>query len=155
MVHRCRFFSCCTVQASVLSTPSTCWFDLSRHFLSSPFTANIYLPAIPAVAHAFNRSIEDINLTVTVYMVVQGVCAYEQSLHCGGEADFLDPIAPMFWGTLADRWGRRPMFNACMLILCVICIGIAVMPTDAYWLLMLLRCLQAAGSASTVALGMS
>lgn len=47
------------------------------------------------------------------------------------------------------------MFNACMLILCVICIGIAVMPTDAYWLLMLLRCLQAAGSASTVALGTS
>lgn len=47
------------------------------------------------------------------------------------------------------------MFNACMLILCAICIGIAVMPTDAYWLLMLLRCLQAAGSASTVALGTS
>lgn len=47
------------------------------------------------------------------------------------------------------------MFNACMLILCVICIGIAVMPTDDYWLLMLLRCLQAAGSASTVALGTS
>lgn len=61
----------------------------------------------------------------------------------------------MFWGTSADRWGRRPMFNACMLILCAICIGIAVMPTDAYWLLMLLRCLQAAGSASTVALGTS
>ena len=61
----------------------------------------------------------------------------------------------MFWGTLADRWGRRPMFIACMLILAIICIGIAVMPTDAYWLLMLLRCLQAAGSASTVALGKS
>ncbi|KAI0727810.1 major facilitator superfamily domain-containing protein [Fomitopsis betulina] len=102
--------------------------------LFSPLTANIYLPAIPTIARAFNRSTEDINLTVTVYMVVQGV-------------------SPMFWGTSADRWGRRPMFNACMLILCAICIGIAVMPTDAYWLLMLLRCLQAAGSASTVALG--
>ncbi|KAH9937306.1 major facilitator superfamily domain-containing protein [Fomitopsis serialis] len=102
--------------------------------LFSPFTANIYFPAIPTIANAFNRSIEDINLTVTVYMVVQGV-------------------SPMFWGTLADRWGRRPMFNACMLILCLVCVGMALMPTNAYWLLMLLRCLQAAGSASTVALG--
>ena len=40
----------------------------------SPFTANIYLPAIPTIANAFHRSIEDINLTVTVYMVFQGVC---------------------------------------------------------------------------------
>ena len=60
----------------------------------------------------------------------------------------------MFWGTLADRYGRRPTLNACLLILCVICIGIAVMPTDAYWLLLVLRCLQAAGSASTIAMGM-
>ena len=32
-------------------------------------------------------------------------------------------------------------------------LGLALVPTNAYWLLMLLRCLQAAGSASTVALG--
>ncbi|KZT75004.1 MFS general substrate transporter [Daedalea quercina L-15889] len=102
--------------------------------LFSPFTANIYFPAIPTLANAFHRSVEDINLTVTVYMIVQGV-------------------SPMLWGTLADRWGRRPMFCACMLILCLLCVGLALMPTDAYWLLMLLRCLQAAGSASTVALG--
>ncbi|OSX67227.1 hypothetical protein POSPLADRAFT_1051377 [Postia placenta MAD-698-R-SB12] len=102
--------------------------------LFSPFTANIYFPAIPTIAAAFHRSIEDINLTVTVYMVVQGV-------------------SPMFWGTLADRWGRRPMFLGCMLVLSVVCVGLALTPTSAFWLLMLLRCLQAAGSASTVALG--
>jgi len=102
--------------------------------LFSPFTANIYFPAIPTLAAAFHRSIEDINLTVTVYMIVQGV-------------------APMFWGTLADRWGRRPMFLGCMMVLCLACVGLALVPTDAYWLLMVLRCLQAAGSASTIALG--
>ncbi|PSR70923.1 hypothetical protein PHLCEN_2v13195 [Hermanssonia centrifuga] len=59
----------------------------------------------------------------------------------------------MFWGTLADRWGRRPMFLACMLVLSLACIGLALVPVNAYWLLMLLRCLQAAGSASTIALG--
>ncbi|KAH9944252.1 MFS general substrate transporter [Epithele typhae] len=100
----------------------------------SPLTANIYFPAIPTIALAFNKSTELINLTVTVYMVIQGV-------------------APMFWGTLSDRWGRRPMFVVCLLVLCVACVGLALVPTDAYWFLMLFRCLQAAGSASTIALG--
>ena len=59
----------------------------------------------------------------------------------------------MFWGTLADRWGRRPIFLACMLVLCLACVGLALTPTDAYWLLMVLRCVQGAGSASTIALG--
>lgn len=47
------------------------------------------------------------------------------------------------------------MFIGCMIVLSVACVGLALVPTNAYWLLMLLRCLQAAGSASTVALGTS
>ncbi|KAF7793391.1 hypothetical protein EIP86_004503 [Pleurotus ostreatoroseus] len=100
----------------------------------SPLTANIYFPAIPTLANAFHKPVELINLTVTMYMVLQG-------------------ISPMFWGTLGDRWGRRPMFLACMLVLALACVGLARVPTNAYWLLMVLRCLQAAGSASTIALG--
>ncbi|KAI0653268.1 MFS general substrate transporter [Cubamyces menziesii] len=100
----------------------------------SPLTTNIYFPAIPTIAAAFHKSVELINLTVTVYMVLQG-------------------ISPMFWGTLSDRWGRRPMFIGCMVVLTLSCVGLALVPTNAYWLLMLLRCLQAAGSASTIALG--
>ncbi|KAI0830472.1 MFS general substrate transporter [Trametes gibbosa] len=102
--------------------------------LFSPLTANIYFPAIPTIAAAFHESTELINLTVTVYMIVQG-------------------ISPMFWGTLSDRWGRRPMFIGCMIVLSIACVGLALVPTNAYWLLMVLRCVQAAGSASTVALG--
>ena len=45
------------------------------------------------------------------------------------------------------------MFLACMLVLALACVGLARVPTNAYWLLMVLRCLQAAGSASTIALG--
>jgi MFS family permease len=86
------------------------------------------------MAKQFNRSIEQINLTVTVYMVFQGV-------------------TPMLWGTLADRLGRRLIFIVCSIILALSCVGLALCPTNAYWLLMLLRCIQAAGSASTVALG--
>lgn len=45
------------------------------------------------------------------------------------------------------------MFMGCMLVLALACVGLALVPTNAYWLLMVLRCLQAAGSASTIALG--
>ncbi|KAG1864777.1 major facilitator superfamily domain-containing protein [Suillus subalutaceus] len=113
------------------------WFIVmvaSSAALFSPLTANVYFPAIPTIASAFHTSIESINLSVTVYMVLQG-------------------ISPMFWGTMADSVGRRPILLACLLVLCLSCIGLALVPTSAYWLLMLLRCIQAAGSASTVALG--
>ena len=60
----------------------------------------------------------------------------------------------MMWGTLSDRWGRRPILFACLATLSLSCVGLALVPTSAYWLLVLLRCVQAAGSASLVALGM-
>ena len=59
----------------------------------------------------------------------------------------------MVWGTISDHIGRRPISAACLLILSLSCIGLALVPTSAYWLLMVLRCLQAAGSASTIAIG--
>ncbi|KAI0257007.1 MFS general substrate transporter [Lactifluus subvellereus] len=113
------------------------WFIVgiaSYAALFSPLTANIYFPAIPVMSRDFHKNVELINLTVTMYMVMQG-------------------ISPMIWGTLSDRWGRRPMMFACLATLSLSCVGLALVPTSAYWLLMLLRCLQAAGSASTVALG--
>ena len=59
----------------------------------------------------------------------------------------------MIWGTISDYVGRRPITAACLLILSLACIGLALVPTSAYWLLLVLRCLQAAGSASTLAIG--
>jgi len=99
----------------------------------SPLTANIYFPAIPVIANDFNKSVELINLTITMYMVMQG-------------------ISPMIWGTLSDRYGRRLQFIGCTVVLSLSCIGLALVPTSAYWLLMVLRCLQAFGSASSIAL---
>ncbi|KDQ60452.1 hypothetical protein JAAARDRAFT_174578 [Jaapia argillacea MUCL 33604] len=97
----------------------------------SPFTINIYFPAIPTIAAAFHKTVELINLSVTVYMVLQGV-------------------SPMLWGTLADRVGRRPIFLVCLFILALACVGLGLVPTSAYWLLLLLRALQAAGCSSTI-----
>ncbi|KAI5116192.1 hypothetical protein M0805_002287 [Coniferiporia weirii] len=101
--------------------------------LFSPLTANIYFPAIPAIANAFHESVENINLTVTVYMIIQG-------------------LSPSIWGSVADRKGRRISFIACLVLLQLCCVGLALTPTSDYWLLVLLRCIQAAGSASTIAI---
>jgi MFS family permease len=62
-------------------------------------------------------------------------------------------IAPMVWGPVSDRWGRRIAYTLCMLVLALTSLGLALTPTNAFWLLLLLRCLQAAGSASTIAIG--
>ncbi|KAK1225103.1 hypothetical protein PQX77_011972 [Marasmius sp. AFHP31] len=59
----------------------------------------------------------------------------------------------MVFGTLADKVGRRLIYASCLLILSLSCVGLALVPVDAYWLLLLLRCFQSAGSASTIALG--
>jgi MFS family permease len=61
----------------------------------------------------------------------------------------------MFWGPISDHVGRRPISAVCLLILSLSCVGLALVPTSDYWLLMLLRCLQASGSASTIAIGIN
>ncbi|KAL1796053.1 hypothetical protein ACET3X_006277 [Alternaria dauci] len=100
----------------------------------SPLPANIYFPAIPTLARAFGKSIEDINQTVTVYLVFQG-------------------ISPMLWGPISDRYGRRLVYLVCLGILVASSIGLALCPTNHFWLLLFLRCFQSGGSASTIALG--
>ena len=87
-------------------------------------------------------------------MVMQGICAPWSRLIGFLLTIRLYDLAPMVWGTLSDRWGRRPIVFACLGTLSLSCVGLALVPTSAYWLLVLLRSVQAAGSASPVALGM-
>lgn len=119
----------------------------------SPLTANIYFPAIQTIANAFHTSVELINVTITVYMVLQGICKRSILGLAPNYQWYILPTAPLLWGTLSDRLGRRPLFLVCLGLLTISCVGMALVPTDAYWLLVLLRCFQAAGSASTIALG--
>ena len=118
---------------------------------SSPFSSAIYFPAIPTMAAAFGKSVELINLTVTMYMVFQGISTF--CLRVLVVQALTSALGPMFWGILADRLGRRPVYLMCLTLLMLSNIGLALVPTNAYWLLMILRCFQATGSASTIALG--
>jgi hypothetical protein len=50
------------------------YLSMNQWPLASPFTGNIYFPAIPIIAEDFHKSIELINLTVTMYLIFQGIC---------------------------------------------------------------------------------
>ncbi|KAM3582225.1 hypothetical protein VKS41_005656 [Umbelopsis sp. WA50703] len=98
----------------------------------SPLTANIFLPAMNSMQETLNISVTEIKLGVTVYMIFQA-------------------ISPSFWGALSDVWGRRPVYLSTMLVYVGACIGLAM--NDKYWVLLVLRMIQAFGSSSVVAIG--
>ncbi|UNI21668.1 hypothetical protein JDV02_007639 [Purpureocillium takamizusanense] len=98
----------------------------------SPMTANVYYPALNAVASDLGVSISLINLTLTTYMIFQG-------------------LSPTIFGDFGDMAGRRPAFIVAFSIYLCANIGLALQRN--YAALMVLRCLQSAGSSGTLALG--
>lgn len=98
----------------------------------SSVSSPIYLPAIPELEDYFNVTTEKINLTVTMYSIFQG-------------------LGPAFWCPLADSIGRRPVYIMCFITYIGANVGLAL--SRWYWMIFALRCVQAAGIASTVAIG--
>jgi len=97
----------------------------------SPLSANIYFPALPTLARDLNVSESLINLTLTSYMIFQG-------------------LAPTIFGDLGDMAGRRPAYIVGFVIYIGACVGCALQ--DSFASLFVLRCLQACGSSGTIAL---
>ncbi|KAI1818381.1 chloramphenicol resistance protein [Poronia punctata] len=97
----------------------------------SPITANIYFPALPALARDLGVGIDRINLTLTTYMIFQG-------------------LAPTVFGDLGDVAGRRPAFIIAFTIYLGANIGLALQRDFAA--LLVLRMLQSSGSSGTIAL---
>ncbi|KAH8702307.1 major facilitator superfamily transporter [Talaromyces proteolyticus] len=102
--------------------------------LLPPLTGSMYYPVIPMLAEELHVSISDINLTITAYLIVQG-------------------IAPSFTGNLSDETGRRPALVVTFIIYIAGCVGAAVKGN--YALLFVMRCLQSAGSSGTIALSLA
>ncbi|KAK9322811.1 major facilitator superfamily domain-containing protein [Lipomyces orientalis] len=100
--------------------------------LFSPLATNIYFPSITDIASDLHVSVEMINITVTTYMILQG-------------------IAPTFWGSFADVFGRRPVYLATITVFVLANLGLALQ--DSYAGLLVLRMCQSAGSSATVAIG--
>ncbi|KAJ5825101.1 hypothetical protein N7447_007441 [Penicillium robsamsonii] len=97
----------------------------------SPVSSQIYFPALNTLAKDLHVSNSLINLTLTSYMIFQG-------------------LSPMFIGDFADKAGRRPAYIVCFAIYIAANIGLALQ--NNYAALFVLRCLQSAGSSTTIAL---
>ncbi|KAL4882112.1 major facilitator superfamily domain-containing protein [Aspergillus karnatakaensis] len=106
-------------------------FSASWAGFFSPVSSQIYFPALNSIADDLGVSSALINLTLTSYMIFQG-------------------ISPMFVGDFADKAGRRPAYLVCFLIYIAANIGLALQ--DNYAALFVLRCVQSAGSSTTIAL---
>jgi multidrug resistance protein len=97
----------------------------------SPFSAFIYFPALKSIAASLGVTLELINLTVTTYLIVQG-------------------IVPSVIGDISENVGRRPVYLTIFIIYLVANIGLGLQ--NSYGALLVLRMLQSAGSSGTIAL---
>ena len=77
-------------------------------------------------------SVSMVTLTVTSYMILQGV-------------------APSFWSAFADCLGRRPIYISTFIVYIIANIGLAITPNFA--VLVTFRAVQAAGSSATISIG--
>ncbi|THC92773.1 hypothetical protein EYZ11_007734 [Aspergillus tanneri] len=97
----------------------------------SPFATNMYLPALNELAKDLHRSIPLINLSMTTYLIFQG-------------------LTPALLGPLMDRSGRRPIYIICFVLYFASNVGLALQRS--YGALLGLRAMQSAGSSSTISL---
>ncbi|KAJ5504353.1 hypothetical protein N7463_007227 [Penicillium fimorum] len=98
----------------------------------SPLSGQLYYPIMPTLVRNYHLTPELINLTITTYMIFQG-------------------LAPSFMGTFADSGGRRPAYIISFAVYTAANIGLALQ--NSFAALLVLRCLQSAGSSGAVAFG--
>ncbi|KAJ7755137.1 MFS general substrate transporter [Mycena metata] len=110
--------------------------------LVGPLSSLMYTPALPAISESLDVSVSKINLTITTFLVFQG-------------------ITPSIWSSIADAYGRSLLYLLTFLphrLTCVLAllmtlgssVGLSINVT--YTSMLVLRALNAAGSASMQAL---
>jgi MFS family permease len=91
----------------------------------SPFSAFTYFPTLEYMAADLGVSLQLMNLTIIMFIVVQG-------------------IIPALLGDMADQIGRRPVYMFALVVYSGACVGLALQRS--YPALLVLRMLQSAGS---------
>ena len=69
-----------------------------------PVTTDLYLPALPTLTYALGASVTQGQLTLSALLLAFG-------------------CSQLFWGPLSDRWGRRPILLAGLLLYTLASIG--------------------------------
>jgi MFS family permease len=122
---------------------------------TSPLSTSTYYPAVTSLARHLGVSNSQINLTISSYQVTFGnsnhITAFSRPLtQLLDDAQIFQGLSPTVTATLADAYGRRPAFLACFAIYFCANVGLALQ--NDYHALLVLRCLQSAGSSGTFAL---
>ncbi|MDN5848222.1 MAG: multidrug effflux MFS transporter [Nitrococcus sp.] len=92
-----------------------------------PLATDMYLPALPAMARALNATPQDVQLTLSVYMI--GIV-----------------FAQLVYGPLADRFGRKPLLLVGLLLFTLASLGCAL--ARSIEAMIVLRFLQALGGSA-------
>jgi DHA1 family bicyclomycin/chloramphenicol resistance-like MFS transporter len=96
-----------------------------------PLSTDMYLPSLPAIAHAFNTSTAGAQLTISSYLV--------------GFA-----IGQLIYGPVSDRYGRKPVLLGAVAVYCAASFG--CMMSTSIDMLIVFRTLQALGGCGGVVL---
>lgn len=97
----------------------------------NPLTAQMYMPALNKLAVEFHVTPAEINLTVTTYMIFQG-------------------LTPILFSGFTDAMGRRPGYIICFVVYLAANVSLAL--ATEYSHMLIIRCLQSAGSATIMVL---
>ncbi|PRA33090.1 multidrug effflux MFS transporter [Pseudomonas poae] len=109
------------------------WLVLLTLLIALPrITLDMHLPALPAMADDFHSSDSQLQLTLTLYTL--------------GSA-----ISLLVAGPLTDRFGRRPVLLAGLLLYVVATVGCAL--ADSLLMLIIARLIQALGGCCTTVIG--
>ncbi|KAJ3580319.1 hypothetical protein NPX13_g234 [Xylaria arbuscula] len=100
--------------------------------ITSPLTATIYFPLLPLLREHFHTSAQAINLTLTIYIIFQG-------------------IFPVIFGPLSDYYGRRPLFLLTLLLYVIGNVGLSL-NKQSYAVLLIIRAIQSLGASAAYAI---
>ncbi|KAI0123277.1 major facilitator superfamily domain-containing protein [Xylariales sp. AK1849] len=112
--------------------PSPAPYTVLSKWQKRYITATIYLPLISLLAQQYHTSVQAINLTITLYVLCQG-------------------LAPSFWSPLSDVFGRRPVFLATFAVYTAASLGLAFSGSS-YVSLALLRAVQSIGGSAILSI---
>ena len=106
-------------------------FLLSSNGIWSSVSLSIFFPALPSLTKEFNITLDVANLSIVGYLLLQG-------------------ISPAILAFFSDTYGRRPCILFCVIGYTAVCIALS--QTNVFWLMAVLRCIQAAAIAPMVAI---
>ncbi|MCR5864233.1 Bcr/CflA family efflux MFS transporter [Aquincola sp. J276] len=75
-----------------------------------PLTTDLYLPALPALARGLGAGMPAVQLTMSALILSFGV-------------------AQLFWGPVADRYGRKPVLRVALTLFALASLGAALAPS--------------------------